>query len=295
VVHGYILKVNHMLNLTFLGRMLAVTALFILASCLLAQTPPNADRWKNADPAVVVADPDFYRLSIEERRSLLKSIDRKFGQMSVDRQEDYMWKLETSNLPKPAPPKQVFTWAPNAPGASAAGPAKSLVGADLKVEATLFREDFFRAQLRITNLNTAPAEIRPRTFVLNAVKPKPAVLCYEYADRAALEMIKADARRGEGSPASMPMQSGATGRNITSSGGLESLQAKNGRRDGPGESVQDRAQRALTEYLPEGPLAPRAMIDGNVYFQRHKNAEEFVLRVYVGEFAFDFPMTVPKR
>lgn len=281
-----------MFNFTFLGRMLAV-ATCILANCLLAQTAPNADRWKNADPAVVVADPDFYRLPIDERRSLLKSIDRKFSQMSVDRQEDYIWKLETANLPKPAPPKQVFTWNPDGSVASATGPVKTLTGADLKVEAALFREDFFRAHLRITNLGAAPVEIRPRTFVLNAVKPKPAVLSYEYPDRAALEMIKADSRSGQSSGGSLPMQSGAMGRSITSSGVDSSL--RDGRRKGAGESVRDRATRALTAYFPEGPLAAHTVVDGNVYFQRHKNAEEFVLRVYVGEFAFDFPMTVPKR
>jgi hypothetical protein len=206
-----------------------------------------------------------------------------------------MWKLETANLPKPAPPKQVFTWAPNAPGTSATGPVKGLAGADLRVEAALFREDFFRAELRITNLSAAPVEIRPRTFVLNAVKPKPAVLCYEYPDRAALEMINAEVRRGEGPHASTPMLSGGTGRSVTSMSGDPSIHVAGGRPDGPGQSVQDRAQRALTMYLPEGPLAPRTTLDGNVYFQRHKKAEEFVLRVYVGEFAFDFPMTVPKR
>jgi hypothetical protein len=277
-------------GLTFPGKMRALTT-SILASCLLAQAPPTADRWKNAEPAVVLADPDFYRLSMDERRSVLKNIDRKFGQMSVDRQEAYMWKLETANLPKPAPPKQVFTWAPNAPGASAPGPVKGFDGPGLRVEAALFREDFFRAQLRITNLGAAPVEIRPRTFVLNAVKPKPAVLCYEYADRAALEMINAEIRRSEGGGGSLPMLSGGGGRSLTT--GNPTI--RGGGRDAAGESVQDRAQRALATYLPEGPLAPHTVLDGNVYFQRHKNAEEFVLRVYVGEFAFDFPMTVPKR
>jgi hypothetical protein len=294
MVYRHDLKFKRVLVLSFLGKMLAVIT-SILASCLLAQTPPTPDRWKNAEPAVALADPDFYRLSIDERRNVLKRIDRKFSQMSVERQEAYMWKLETANLPKPAPPKQVFTWAPNAPGTSVAGPVKGLAGAGLGVDVTLFREDFFRAQLRITNVSAAPVEIRPRTFVLNAVKPKPAVLCYEYADRAALEMINADVRRNSGPHASTPMLSGGTGRSVTSMSGDPSIHVAGGRRDGPEESVQDRAQRALTTYLPEGPLAPHTTIEGNVYFQRHKNAEEFVLRVYVGEFAFDFPMTVSKR
>jgi len=292
MLHAPVRTANHMLNLTLLSRMLAVTA-FILATCLLGQAPPNADRWKNGDPAVVAADPDFYRLPIDERRSVLKGIDRKFSDMSVDRQEDYIWKLETANLPKPVVPKQVFTWVPDAAGSTSTGPVKTLTGADLKVEVALFREDFFRAHVRITNLGTAPVEIRPRTFVLNAVKPKPVVLAYEYPDRAALEMIKADTRRGGGSGASLPMLSGGGGRNAAESAMDSAL--KDGRSTGPGGSARDRAARALTEYFPEGPLAARTVVDGHVYFQRNKNAQEFVLRIYAGDFAFDFPMTVPKR
>ena len=96
------------MRLSSIGKILAATT-SILTSCLLAQAPPTADRWKNAAPAVVLADPAFYKLSLDERRNLLKHIDRKFDQMSIDRQEAYLWKVETANLPKPAPPMQVTT------------------------------------------------------------------------------------------------------------------------------------------------------------------------------------------
>ena len=46
MVYGHVLKFNRVLVLSFLGKMLAVTA-FILVSCLIAQTAPTADRWKN--------------------------------------------------------------------------------------------------------------------------------------------------------------------------------------------------------------------------------------------------------
>jgi len=263
-----------------------------LPPALLPQSPPSPDRWAKSSPAAALADPDFYQLSIDDRTTVLRRIDPKFAKMNQIKQDDYVWKTETANLPKPPTPKQVFTWDSNRPASTMGESVQAVEGEGIRVEASLQRDEFYRAHLRIVNRTKTPLKLCPRVFVLNVVEPKPQALAFEYPSRVAHEIVRAAENRRmrhemQRSPSELGAKEGkatvAQNRVPTNGPGVSDLR-----------SASDRATDILKDHLVEGAVDPGATSVGDVWFQRARGAKTFLLRVYVGEFAFDIPLALKR-
>lgn len=259
---------------------------------LPAQTATPADRWSKSDTATVLADPEFYKLTVRERKSTLERIDRKFAKMSYEKQDAFVWNAETANLPKPAPPKEVFTWNAGKPGSTANESTKIVEGAGIRVEASLAQEEFYRGRIRITNNSKAPLKVCPQMFVLNVIQPKPQALSFEYPSRVAYQIMKAAEKRD----ASLMSRQTATAPGGGGGGAVPQLQVGHSADSSNVlRTASDRATGILQTYLIEGVVNPSDKLEGNVYFQRCRGAREFTLRVAVGDYAFDIPFEAPKR
>jgi hypothetical protein len=276
---------------TFYRQALAAAMVFVVRG-LLAQSPAPADRWNNSDAATVLADPEFYKLTVNDRKRILERIDRKFAKMTYEKQDAYLWNAETANLPKPAPPKEVFTWKVDNPGCTATESTKIMESAGIRVEASLGREEFYRSHIRILNNTKAPLKVRPQTFVLNVVRPKPQALSFEYPGRVSYQVMKVAEKRSADEMARQrgTAPSGMTGGTVPQIQVGTSVDTSTGVR-----SAADRAGEILRTYLIEGVVDPAGKLEGEVYFQRCRGAREFLLRVAVGEYAFDIPFDAPKR
>jgi hypothetical protein len=273
-------------------RQFFVAVMLLLVRGLLAQAPTPADRWNKSDASTVLADPEFYKLGVDERRSILERIDRKFGKIPYEKQDAYLWKAETANLPKAAPPKEVFTWKAGNPGNTATESTKIMESAGIRVEASLGREEFYCSHIRILNKTKAPLKVHPQTFVLNVAQPKPQVLSFEYPSRVAYQLKKVAAKR---SFDEMARQKGTAPNGVTG-GKVPQIQVGTSADTLTGvRTAADRAAEILQTYLIEGVVDPADKLEGEVYFQRCRGAREFLLRVFVGEYAFDIPFEAPKR
>ena len=242
-----------------------------------AGTPPHAlapkqpsvpqipNWWFTADPRKVLADPVFPTLSIEERTRILIQIDPNFAKMSIDKRHAYLWNAETDYLPKAAPPSEIIIWSASDANCrtefDANGPLKKIINADgVRVAATLETWGAFqRSHLKIVNNSTEPIQIVPQTFVLNVIKPKRYTLFFEYPSRVTRELIMSSLEFSDRHH--MATDTGL----ITWLGNVE------------------------PESIKQGPLLPGTAIEGNVYFEGNKYAREIVLRLSIGNRAFDIP------
>jgi len=274
------------------GRLTLAAATVFVVHGLAAQTPDPVERWNKSDSATVLADPEFYKLTVRERKSILERIDRKFAKMSYEKQDSFLWNAETASLPKPAPPKEVFTWSANPPGSAASGSTRIVEGAGIRVEASLAREEFYSSHIRITNSGKAPLKVRPRTFVLNVTQPKPQALSFEYPSRVAYQLMKAAEKRD----ASLMARQTATAPGGGGGGSVPQIQVGHAADGATGlRAASNRAADILQTYLIEGVVDSSDKLEGEVYFQRHRGARELMLRVVVGDYAFDIPFDAPKR
>lgn len=57
----------------------------------------------------------------------------------------------------------------------------------------------------------------------------------------------------------------------------------------------DVAGRVESNSLKEGPLAPGASVEGDVYFEQNNKALDLVLKVFIADSAFEIPFSLPKR
>lgn len=223
--------------------------------------------WYTADPKKVVADPNFPKLSILKRTEILQQIDPKFAKMSPDKRHAYLWNAETDNLPKAPPPKEIVTWNASAPNCSSqvllGGVIKKVVSAsDIQIEATLERDWFFlRSHLKITNKSSEEIPVVPQIFVLHAQKPKRLTLFFEYPNRVAFEIYHRTA-------------------NVI----LKYPQVA--------DSGYKVSQKVEPDSMEAGMLLAGYSVEGNVWFEWDRDADEIVLRVPVSDdLAFDIPFS----
>jgi len=223
--------------------------------------------WYTAAPNKVLADPNFPRLSILKRTQILEQIDTKFAKMSSDKRHAYIWNAETDNLPKVPSPKEVVAWNPSAPNCSSqvllGGVIRKTVAAkNIEIEATLERDWLFlKSHLKITNRSSEEIPIVPQIFVLHVQKPKRITLFFEYPSRVAFEIYQ---RSG----------------NVI----LKYPQIADA-----GYKV---SQKVEPESMSPVMLSPGSSVEGNVYFEWDRDADEIVLRVPVtDDLAFDIPFS----
>ncbi|MDR3719761.1 MAG: trypsin-like peptidase domain-containing protein [Bryobacteraceae bacterium] len=233
----------------------------------LAPRIPNW--WFTADPKKVLADPLFPTLSIEERTKILIQIDQKFAKMSIEKRNGFLWGAETDYLPKAANPKEVITW--NAGDANCStefdtsGSLKKIITADgIKMTATFEDAGFLKSHLRIVNTSNTILQIFPQTFVVNVIKPKQYTLFYEYPNRVSHEQSMKEIRLS----------------------GLYHTRIDTG--------FMDYVFEMERESMKPGPLLPGMAVEGHVWFEISKYARDVVLRVSIGDRAFDIPFTIER-
>lgn len=283
------------------GKLLAVT---LLAALTFGQSPQIPSWWLSSDPKRVLADPLFHTLFVNQRIQILSQIDPKFAKLSFDKQDAYLWNAETANLPKAEPPKRLFAWNAMNPNSTADFPyqnrlTRSMEAAGFRVQATLERNGFFISHVRVENKANGPVLVRPQTFVLNVSKPKTYALYFEHPLRVWWQTTKGFTSL---SPTYIPterttVRSGNTGRAVATI-------------DSPDQAAKQEIKDMYTqmqkwgyEYvktivpnsLTESTLAANAAVEGDVYFEMSDKAREVVLRVFLGDTAFEFPFSIPKK
>jgi hypothetical protein len=239
--------------------------------------------WLSSDPKKVLADPEFYKLSINERVEILQQIDRKFTKHSFRKLDGYLWEAETANLPKAAPPKQVVPCNSSDPTCTAdlsynGKLTRQIQAAGIRVNCTLDSDGFVYAHIRVQNDTTSPLSIRPQTFVMNVLKPKVYVLYFEYPMRVYWQSQKAASHFYPNYIPGEPARPQAEETYAWARQGMYQHSA----------TIEEKA-------LYEVNLPPNSIIEGNVYFQTDYKAREVVVRAFIGDFAFDFPFSLPKR
>lgn len=283
-------------------RLLAVILLLGLRAFGQANQIPNW--WLSSDPKNVLADPLFHTLFVTQRVEILSQIDPKFAKLPFKKQDLYLWRAETANLPKASPPKQVIAWSPGDPHCTAdlsyqGKLTRRIEAAGFRVQATLERHGFFNWHLRIENLSQDAVLIRPQTFVLQVIKPKNSTLYFEYPMRISWQMTKGIMDFG---PAFTPterttVRSGVTGRTVATIDSPDQV-AKQEMKDTYSQIRQWGLQYTGTivqKCLTESTVTANRSVEGDVYFESSDKARELVLRVFIGETAFDFPFSMPKR
>ncbi len=59
-----------------------------------------------------MSDPLFPHLPLSTRKQVLLEIDPKFANMNGGKQDLFLWRAETTYLPKAVTPKRTFVWSP---------------------------------------------------------------------------------------------------------------------------------------------------------------------------------------
>ena len=283
------------------GRLLALAPLAVI---LFGQSPQIPNWWLSSDPKKVLADPLFHTLFVAQRIQILSQIDPKFAKLSFDKQDVYLWNAETDNLPKAAPPRQVFIWSPTNPNSTAdfsyeGQLTRSLEDAGIRVQATLERHGFFISHIRVENKTTEVVLVRPQTFLLNVSKPKKYTLYFEYPMRVWWQTTKGVSGLA---PTYFPterttVRSGNTGRAVATIDTPDQA-AKQEIKDMYGRMQQwgyEYAKTVVPNSLAETTLASKATVEGDVYFEMDDKARDVILRVFVADTAFDFPFSIPKK
>lgn len=246
---------------SILGLVLSV------ANCF-SQSTQIPTVWFSSSPETVVSDPLFVTLSLETRRQILSQIDPRFAKLSAEKKEAFLWQAEKKYLPKPDPAKETFVWRSGDPSSGAevlqfnSAVVKTLAGRGIVVSATLNRLGFLQAHVRIQNHSQSVIEVRPQTFTLEVIKPKPQILYFEYPSRVSWELLKA---------------------------GFNNM--------GPymsGETIASVAASVLTKTLNEGLLVPGATLEGDVYFEVNSKAQSVALRMNLSSLGFELPFALLK-
>lgn len=287
----------------------AAVAVFVFlasAGLLVPQGTTIPNWWFSADPKKVVADPLFPTFSLIERKQILLQIDPTFAKMSSEKQDSYLWIAETRYLPKAPEPKTVFVWQPSDPnctsefaGGISRSLAKGIKASGLYVRASLERfREFAKSHIRISNERDETIVIRPQTFLLAAVKPKPLTLYFEYPSRVSYQLIKAAANY---SPAVFPAERSVvrsgTGRTVATIDSPDQT-AKREIEEMYGRVTQAALQHSATimpNSLKECQLRAGQMVEGDVYFEGSDKTRDVILRVFLGDSAFEIPFSIPKR
>ena len=278
------------------------------ATLLLGQGEQIPSWWFSSTSKLVAADPAFVHLSFDARKKILAQIDPKFAKLSSDKQDLFLWKAETDNLPKAPPPKQFYTWSPTPPTFTAEVKdfgdfvpvlTKTSLVSPFTVEATVSRAfGFFRAHVRIVNGSQSPQNIRPQIFTLEVVWPKHITLFFEYPNRVSYRLIMGAIHYSDGyvPPSTTVIRSAPSGRAVATIETPDPV-AKQESRNLEAQVVnagmtlsQQIEPKALKELL----LSPGATAEGDVFFERDDYAREVVLKVFVGDILFQFPFNTPK-
>jgi hypothetical protein len=244
----------------------------------VARSPTQIPNWwlSSPDPKRVLADPLFPTLSLDQRTQVLMQIDPKFAKLSSAKRHSYLWLAETNYLPKAAAPREVVTWNAGDPKCSTefdpSGSLRKIITAsDFRVEATIHRglRGFLYSHLTILNNSSKPIDIVPQTFLLNVVGRKQFTLFFEYPQRVTSELYE----NYFSGVSRLPM-SEETAKVITG-------------------ALIDVAQKIVPESMNESSIPPGELNEGNVWFEQASNGvREVVLRVFVGERAFDFDFPI---
>jgi hypothetical protein len=155
----------------------------------------------------------------------------------------------------------------------------------LKVKCALSTSGFYYAHFRIENGSTESVEVRPKAFLLRVVKPRPYVLYFEYPERVQFQTIKGISHFY---PRYLPGQPTRPDAEETYSKSRD-MMFKGSNRIIPDSLIE---MKLMSKLCAECGIPA---IEGNVYFQTDWKARDVIVVAFIGDFAFEFPFSLPKR
>jgi hypothetical protein len=269
----------------------------------LAQSTPIPSSWFSSDPKSVMSDPLFATLPLNTRMEILVQIDPKFAKMDFDRRDAFLWRAETTYLPKAAIPKEIFKWKPNDIASTTQvkdfGPiTRTITARGLVVQASIDRISFLVSHVRIVNDSTETITVRPQIFVLEVLKPKRYTLFFEYPNRVIYQFVKAGINyTSPYVPTERTTVRSGTGRTVATVDSPDPM-AKQDVRDvttAISNAAFSVARTVVPKSLQEGVVLPGSSVEGDVYFERSDRAQDLVLKVFLSDLGFEIPFSLPKR
>ena len=285
---------------------IALTA--ALAAVLFGQSTPLPNWWFSADSKSVLADPLFPTLPLTTRKQILSQIDPKFAKMKPADQDRFIWRAETDNLPRASTPKQIFTWKTTDPDCTSEllevgwinqAITKRIKTHDLSVQAALERFSFLRAHVRIENGTPEAVPIKPQIFVLEPTNPRLKTIFFEYPSRVFYQFVDAALNYNlDYIPTERTtIRSGTTGPTVATIETPDPV-VKQELKDARASTLSGAFNYTATienRSLKEVLLAPGAFAEGDVWFESNDKVREVVLRIFLSDYAFDIPFSLPKR
>jgi hypothetical protein len=223
-------------------------------------------------------------------------------------QDRFMWRGETDYLPRAPAPKQVFAWKASDPnctselleiGWSSQAITKRIKTHDLSVQAALERFSFLRAYVRIENGTPEALLIKPQIFVIEPTKPMQKTIFFEYPSRVFYQFVDAALNYNPGYVPTerTTIRSGTTGPTVATIDGPDPV-AKQELKDAQSAKLSglfSYTATIQTRSLKEGLLAPGTFAEGDVWFERSDRVREVVLRIFLSNYSFDIPFSLPKE
>ena len=235
-----------------------------------------------------------------------------FARLPYEKKRRYLYIAEKASFPKPAP-RCVVVWNKQCSGCaleidtdlSPYGVAKRIAAGGITVRVAINHDPlgYLEAQIAIQNLTASPLQILREAFQVLEIRPKRQTLLFEYPGSVADYCLRSIGQSPAPNPGSTlsgmstvtsPNDSSATSTTRTTA--ILTPPARDPAwSSGAYDSAVWLARNIREAALNTVELKPGERAKGKVWFQDDRKAVEVVVRIPLGEFAFDVPFSIPKH